>query len=85
MGKSIEVASLNQFTLCQKIFLLKELGYQTDGTFVLDKNGRKVKDKYLEMPVNMENMIIFPGSTIILDNNELSISLYIEEYGDKFG
>jgi hypothetical protein len=27
-------------------------------------------------------MVIFPGSTIILDDNEFSISKYIEEFGD---
>ena len=46
---------------------------------VYDAEGNKVLDKYIEIPVKLDNMAIFPGSTIILDNNELSISLYLEE------
>ena len=64
--------------------LLKELGYGTDGEFVLDNSGKKVLDKYVDIPVRVENMVILPGSEIILDDNELSISSYIEEYGDVF-
>ena len=65
-----------------KIALLKELGYNSDGIFVLKTNGEKHLDKYIEEPVRVDNMFIFPGSTIILDNNPLSISSFMEEYGD---
>ncbi len=65
-----------------KIMLLKELGYDSDETFVLDKNGEKYLDKYIEEPVRIDNMAIFPGSAIILDNNPLSISSFLEEFGD---
>jgi len=65
-----------------KIILLRELGYDSDGTFVLDKNGEKRLDKYIEEPVRIDNMAIFPGSEIILDNNPLSISSYLEDVGD---
>ena len=85
MVEKAEVISLKQFTPSQKIMLIQGLGYQTDGKFVLDEGGEIVKDKYLGVPVQMENMVILPGSTIVLDDNELSISLYIEEYGDPFG
>ena len=44
----------------------------------------KIIDKYIEEPVRLDNMIIFPGSTIILDDNPLSIISYLEEYGDVF-
>jgi hypothetical protein len=27
-------------------------------------------------------MMILPGSTVVLDDNPLSIALYIQEYGD---
>lgn len=76
--------SLKQFSLPQKIELLQGLGYQTDGKVVLDESGRAVIDKYVGIPVQLENMVILPGSTIVLDDNELSISMYIEEYGDPF-
>lgn len=82
-GKA-EVISLKQFTSSQKIMLIQGLGYQTDGKFVLDKRGEIVKDKYLGVSVRMENMVILPGSTIVLDDNELSVSLYLDEYGDPF-
>ena len=80
----VEVISLQQFSLQEKIIILKELNYQADNQFVLDSKGEIVKDKYLGVPIKIERMIILPGSTIILDDNDFSISSYIEEYGDKF-
>lgn len=65
-----------------KIILLKELGHDSDGTFVLNKKGEKYLDKYTNEPVKIDNMAIFPGSAIILDNNSLSISSFLEEFGD---
>lgn len=80
----MQLISLKNIPIETKILLLRELGYGTDGEFVLDKNGKKVLDKYLDIPVRIENMVILPGSEVILDDNELSISSYIEEYGDVF-
>ena len=80
----MELISLKEVSANSKILLLKELGYDSDGEYVLDFNGDKVLDKYIEIPVKINNMAIFPGSTIILDNNELSLSLYLEEFGDEF-
>jgi len=79
---SLEFVSLKEMPLEVKKVLLEKLGYTTDGVFVFDSKGEVVKDKYLNIPVNIENMVIFPGSNIILDNNELSISAYLEEYGE---
>lgn len=78
----MELVSLKTAPKDVKILILKELGYGSDGEFVTDKDGNKVLDRYLEVPVKVENMVIFPGSTIILDDNELSISSYLEEFGD---
>jgi len=78
----MELISLKEISVNSKVALLKELGYNSDGEYVLDLEGNKVLDKYIEIPVKLDNMAIFPGSTIILDNNELSISLYLEEHGD---
>lgn len=78
----MDLISLKNVSLKSKILLLKELGYDSDGEFVLDSQGKKAIDKYVDIPIKVENMIILPGSTIILDDNELSISAYIEEYGD---
>ncbi len=78
----MELVSLKQVSSESKILLLKELGYQSDGEFVLDSKGKGILDRYLEIPVKVESMVIFPGSEIILDDNELSISKYFEEFGD---
>lgn len=77
----VETVSIKDMPKELKIILLKELGYDSDGIFVL-KDGEKHLDKYMEEPVRIDNMFIYPGSTIILDNNPLSISAFFEEYGD---
>jgi len=80
----MELISLKEISVNSKVALLKELGYNSDGEYVLDLQGNKVLDKYIDIAVKLDNMAIFPGSTIILDNNELSLSLYLGEYGDVF-
>jgi len=80
----MELISLKNVSEKSKLLLLRELGYSSDGEFVLNLNGEKVIDKYADVPVRLNNMIILPGSTLILDNNELSIASYIEEFGDVF-
>jgi hypothetical protein len=77
-----EIISLKGIPVNSKILLLKELGFGSDGTYVLDKNGEQVLDKYIGEPIKIDNMAILPGSTLILDDNPLSISSYLEEYGD---
>ena len=78
----MEFISLRNVNKESKILLLKELGYNSDGQFVLDSQGNKVLDRYLDIPVKIDNMAILPGSEVILDDNELSISKYLEEFGD---
>lgn len=80
----MELISLKGVPVQSKIQLLNALGYASDGTFVLTSQGAKVIDKYLNIPVRIENMVILPGSEIILDDNELSIASYLEEFGDVF-
>jgi len=82
--EKVDVVSLKQFTDEEKIFLIKELGYQTDGTYALDKKGEKIKDKYIDIPIKLSRMLILPGSSLLLDDNELSVTLYLKEYGDPF-
>jgi uncharacterized protein with ATP-grasp and redox domains len=77
-----EIMSLKDMPLDCKILLLKELGFCSDGTYVVDNNGEQVLDKYIGEPVKIDNMAILPGSTLILDDNPLSISSYLEEHGD---
>ena len=78
----MELISLKEVSVISKIALLKELGFNSDGEYVLDSEGNKVNDRYLEFPVKINNMVILPGSEVILDDNELSISKYLEEFGD---
>jgi len=66
-----------------KVKLLSELGYGVDGDYVIDKDKNRVKDKYIDKEVTVSNMLILPGSTLILDNNELSIAEYLEEHPNK--
>jgi len=77
-----EILSIKNMPVSCKIFLLQELGFSSDVTFVLDKKGERVLDKYTNEPVRLANMAILPGSTIILDDNPLSIASFLEEYGD---
>jgi len=79
----MERLSLKEISSNSKIELLRELGYDSDGEFVLE-SGKKLLDRYLDIPIKLDNMVILPGSIIILDNNELSLSKYIEEFGDVF-
>lgn len=79
----VERFSIKNLSIDDKIELLKALGYDSDGNFVLDNAGNKVNDRYVpDLEVKLSNMLIFPGSTIILDNNPLSIAAYLEEFGD---
>ena len=79
----MEQISLKEVSKDSKIALLKELGYDSDGEYVLDSNGNQILDKYIEIPIRIDNMVILPGSAIILDDNELSIMKYMEESGDE--
>jgi hypothetical protein len=78
-----KVVSIKNMPRDLKIQLVKELGYDSDGTYVITSNGNPVLDKYTNEPVKIDNMAILPGSTIILDDNPLSIMLYLEEYENE--
>jgi hypothetical protein len=65
-----------------KAAILVELGYSSDGPFVVGKDGKIVIDPYTLDPVKVDNMLILPGSEVILDNNPLSVASYFEEHGE---
>jgi len=77
------VVSIKDMPKDLKIQLVKELGYDSDGTYVTELNGKPVLDKYTNEPVQIDNMAILPGSTIIIDDNPLSILLYLDEYENE--
>ena len=77
-----ELISLKNVSTDSKIALLRELNYDSDGTYVLNSDGTLHEDKYTGDPIPLDNMLILPGSAVILDNNPLSVSSYLEEYGD---
>ena len=78
----MELISLKEVPKEARLALLKELGYGADSVFVLDGQGKPLRDKYADVPVRLENMLILPGSAIVLDDNPLSIANYLEEYGE---
>ncbi len=66
-----------------KVALLKELGYEVDKDAIhVIQDGKPVVDKYVHKEVRVGNVAIMPGSTIVLDDNPVSIASYFEEYGD---
>ena len=77
-----ELIPINDMPKSFKIMLLKELGYGSNGTYVSNEKGEQCVDRYTKEPIRIDNMAIFPGSAIILDNNPLSISSFLEEFGD---
>lgn len=77
----MESVSLKNVSMETRTNLLNGLGYSVKGRFIFDDDGKKVMDKYVDVPVKIDKMAILPGSTIILDDNELSIALYLEEHG----
>jgi hypothetical protein len=65
-----------------KVALLRELGYDTDGTWVLTREGKKHVDPYSDKPVRLDRMVVLPGSALVLDDNPLSIASYFEDHPD---
>jgi hypothetical protein len=78
----MQIVSVKDMPSDLKTLLLKELGLGVDENGYITKDGKQVLDKYIDQPVRTENMAIFPGSAIVLDDNPLSIVSYIEEYGE---
>jgi len=81
-GTKLQIVSVKDMPSDLKLLLLKELGLGVSEDGFITKDGRQVLDKYTDQPVQIENMAIFPGSTVVLDDNPLSIASYIEEYGE---
>ena len=77
-----ELISLKEAPIEFKEELLKALNYNVVNGFIIDNKNEKVKDRYTKKYVKVNNMIIFPGSTILLDDNACSVNSYLEEFGE---
>ncbi|MEK6924585.1 MAG: hypothetical protein AABW54_05090 [Candidatus Micrarchaeota archaeon] len=80
----MEFVSIKNLPKAVRLAILKQLGYGSDGQFVTDEQGKRIRDRYVDVEISLSNMLIFPGSTIILDNNYLSVAAYLEEHEDAF-
>lgn len=78
----MELISLKKMPKEVKMALLKELGLSSDGIFIVDSCGKRLIDPYISEPIRVDNMLILPGSTVILDNNPISVAGYFEDYGE---
>ncbi len=75
----------SELTPDEKKIVLDALG------FGIDENGNvmghvdkiPVKDPITNEPIKFENANILPGSTIILDNNPVSLAFYFARYYEK--
>jgi hypothetical protein len=80
---SLEIVSLKGAPREFKVALLENLGYDVDKQgYVVDSKGERIKDKYAGKEVNIDNMAVFPtrSPVVVMDDNLLSITSYIEEY-----
>jgi hypothetical protein len=78
----MELVSLAGLSKATRVGILKELGYESNGTFIIDKSGKELTDPFTHEPIKIDNMLIVPGSELILDNNPLSVASYFEEHGE---
>jgi len=77
----MELLTLKEASKEFKIKLLRALGLDVDERDIyVIKDGKQVIDQYIDKPVRFDNMAIFPGSTIVIDDNPLSIASYLEEH-----
>lgn len=75
----------SELTLEEKKIVLDALGFGIDGNGNICGHVDKlpVKDPITNEPIKFENANIFPGSTIILDNNPVSLAYYFARYYEK--
>lgn len=77
----LEIVSLKEMDDESKIALLRELGYDSDGTYVL-RGGQRVRDKVTGEDVVLSRMAILPGSALVISDNPVSIADYLEDYDE---
>lgn len=77
---NMETLSLQDIEPEVKVALLRELGFETDGEFVLNRDGSRYRDPYINCAVRVDNMLVLTGSTIIIDDNPVSIDCYLDDH-----
>lgn len=80
----VQVHSMQAVPMPLKAALVRELGYETDGEFVMTKDGAPYKDPYVGCRVRLDNMAILQGSAIIIDDNPVSLDSYMEAHPGAF-
>jgi hypothetical protein len=78
---AVEIVNLSKWDNESKVRLLRELGYDSDGTYVL-KAGQRVRDKVTGEEVTLRRMAILPGSVMVISDNPVSIADYLEDYDE---
>lgn len=80
------ILSLKELPKEFKVELLKELGFKVEGTKILTATGDRYTDPFSGAEVSIDSMVILPGRSppLVLDDSPLSLTWYIEEYGDIF-
>ncbi len=64
-----------------KLRVLESIGYGTDGTFVT-RHGKPYRDQYTHQPIRLTEVIVLPGSTVVLSDNPISLAMYLEDHPD---
>ena len=77
----VELVSIGKVSKETRLELLRAIGYDSDGRFVT-KDGEPVIDEHVGEKVTLDNMLILPGSAIVISDNPLSVAEYFEEQGD---
>jgi hypothetical protein len=78
----MDFLSLKNISVESRIALLREIGYDSDGIYVLNTDKTKKIDVYIDEPIKVSNVAILPGSLVVIDDNPVSIAAYLEEHGD---
>lgn len=76
----MKTVSLQSMPLEARQKLLAKLDLRIDGDFVISaRDGSVHRDVYTGAPIRADNMLVVPGSVLVLDNSDVSIACYLED------
>ena len=64
----------------QRVAILKKLGYTIDEKGFITKNKKRVKCKYSDEPVHINNAAVLPGSVEVINANPITMAEYFLEH-----